>query len=122
MYYLDKEDREEYLRCIFNFDWNKFDWAKLSDDDLINVAGLIQKSKIPAYDEKYGDSKLCKCGHPYYRHFDTYDGMSPVGCKYCGNYKCQRFIPASVEYGWPSTVKEGDRIEDLMGDIKGENI
>ena len=27
--------------------------------------------------------RLCKCGHPYYRHFDTYAEMDPVGCKYC---------------------------------------
>lgn len=41
------------------------------------------------YDPKYGDNRICKCGHIYYRHFDTYDGMEPVGCKYCG---CQNFI------------------------------
>jgi len=35
------------------------------------------------FDPKFGDTKLCLCGHPYYRHFDTYDDMSPVGCKYC---------------------------------------
>lgn len=37
----------------------------------------------PEYDPDFGDDKQCKCGHIYYRHFDTYDGMSPVGCKYC---------------------------------------
>ena len=46
------------------------------------------------YRADYGDDRDCKCGHPYYRHFDTYpqypteeypDGerMAPVGCKYC---------------------------------------
>ncbi len=35
------------------------------------------------YNPKFGDDKVCGCGHPYYRHFDTYDNMSPVGCKYC---------------------------------------
>lgn len=44
-----------------------------------------------AYDEKYGDDKLCKCGHPYYRHFDTYtENMEPIGCKYCS---CDNFNP-----------------------------
>lgn len=38
------------------------------------------------YNPDYGDDRICKCGHPYYRHFDTYEGMSPVGCKYCGCY------------------------------------
>lgn len=42
------------------------------------------------YDENYGDKKLCKCGHPYYRHFDTYDDMKNVGCKYCG-WQCKGF-------------------------------
>ena len=23
------------------------------------------------------------CQHPYYRHFDTYEDMAPIGCKYC---------------------------------------
>lgn len=35
------------------------------------------------YDKNYGDKKLCKCGHTYYRHFDTYEQMKAVGCKYC---------------------------------------
>lgn len=38
----------------------------------------------PAYDKAFGDDRLCHCGHAYYRHFDTYEGMRPVGCKYCG--------------------------------------
>ena len=38
---------------------------------------------VKHYNPKYGDDKLCKCGHPYYRHFDTWDNMNPVGCKYC---------------------------------------
>lgn len=35
------------------------------------------------YVEDFGDDKLCKCDHPYHRHFDSYDGMRHVGCKYC---------------------------------------
>jgi len=35
------------------------------------------------YNSKFGDDKKCECGHPYYRHFDTYDNMRAVGCKYC---------------------------------------
>lgn len=31
----------------------------------------------------------CKCSHPYERHFDSYEDMLPVGCKYCecGNFE-----------------------------------
>lgn len=43
------------------------------------------------YNPNYGDNKLCKCGHTYYRHFDSWEGMMPVGCKYCG---CDEFVLA----------------------------
>jgi hypothetical protein len=37
------------------------------------------------YNPKYGDDRICQCGHPYHRHFDSYsyENMRPVGCKYC---------------------------------------
>ncbi len=35
------------------------------------------------YNPNYGDDRTCICGHSYYRHFDTYEQMSAVGCKYC---------------------------------------
>jgi len=52
--------------------------------------------ECPVYDESFGNDKLCKCGHTYYRHFDTYEDMSPIGCKYCNCdkydlYKCNCF-------------------------------
>jgi len=40
------------------------------------------------YNPKYGDSKICVCGHTYERHFDGYEDMSDVGCKYC---QCHTF-------------------------------
>jgi len=40
------------------------------------------------YDPEYGDQKICECGHEYYRHFDSYDDMRDVGCKYCN---CNNF-------------------------------
>ena len=42
---------------------------------------------VRKYNPKYGDDRICICGHPYYRHFDTYDSMLLVGCKYCGCYE-----------------------------------
>jgi hypothetical protein len=47
---------------------------------------VIQKVIIE-YNPNYGDDRICECGHPYYRHFDTYENMEPVGCKYCGCYE-----------------------------------
>lgn len=38
---------------------------------------------LHAYDPAFGDNRMCSCGHPYHRHFDSYDEMAPVGCKYC---------------------------------------
>jgi hypothetical protein len=37
----------------------------------------------PVYDKTFGDDRVCKCSHPYYRHYDGYDDNAPVGCKYC---------------------------------------
>lgn len=44
---------------------------------------LIEVIEVRKYNPSYGDDRLCKCGHPYYRHFDSYDDNEPVGCKYC---------------------------------------
>jgi hypothetical protein len=38
------------------------------------------------YNIKYGDDRVCECGHVYYRHFDSYDDNFPCGCKYCFCY------------------------------------
>jgi len=45
------------------------------------------------YNPKYGDDRICKCGHSYYRHFDTYEDMGNVGCKYCD---CYEFIEKDI--------------------------
>ena len=47
---------------------------------------LIEIVEVRKYNPSYGDDRLCKCGHPYYRHFDSYDDNAPVGCKYCDCY------------------------------------
>lgn len=38
------------------------------------------------YNPNYGDDRMCKCGHSYYRHFDSYEQMEAIGCKYCECY------------------------------------
>jgi hypothetical protein len=40
------------------------------------------------------DTNICICGHTYHRHFDTYDDMRPIGCKYCG---CHCFVKDSKD-------------------------
>ena len=41
------------------------------------------------YNPKFGNDKECVCGHPYHRHFDSYEDDEDVGCKYC---RCSTFI------------------------------
>lgn len=53
---------------------------------IFGIIDLGNEKKVPMYDDMYGDNKECLCGHPYYRHFDTYDNMDPVGCKYCSHW------------------------------------
>lgn len=44
------------------------------------------------YNPNYGDDRLCVCGHPYHRHFDPYENMENVGCKYRGSCGCEGFV------------------------------
>jgi len=50
--------------------------------------------KVRSYNKRYGDDRLCKCGHPYYRHFDSHEDMLDVGCKYC---RCFEFVEAQPD-------------------------
>ena len=66
-------------------------YRKAGKDDpyreiVLEVIGVLKE-----YNPDYGDDRLCECGHAYYRHFDSWEGMAPVGCKYC---KCDEFVPA----------------------------
>lgn len=44
---------------------------------------IIKMVETKHYNPNYGDNRLCVCGHPYYRHFDTYEDMEACCCKYC---------------------------------------
>jgi len=64
------------------------------------IATIIFEAADPrlAYDPEFGDERVCRCLHPYRRHFDSYDHMLNVmlnvGCKYCG---CEAFVETSCE-------------------------
>lgn len=60
------------------------------------VYEYVEKNIEKRYNPNYGDDRMCVCGHPYYRHFDSYDNMEAVGCKYCG---CQKFIEKKENEG-----------------------
>ena len=53
----------------------------------IETMGFEVVEAVLLYDPEYGDDVECECGHPYRRHFDTYEDMAPVGCKYCHGYE-----------------------------------
>lgn len=48
-----------------------------------------------AWDPNRDQQQRCVCGHTYERHFDSYEDMAPVGCKYCGS-DCEMFRPAVI--------------------------
>ena len=57
--------------------------------ELRSLASEFIKDTDYKYDSEFGDLRFCQCGHYYYRHFDTYEDMAAVGCKYC---HCQKFV------------------------------
>jgi hypothetical protein len=64
----------------------------METDDGWLVTGVVGAGARAKYDAQFGDERECArvgCHHPYYRHFDTYEQMRPVGCKYC---LCDEFL------------------------------
>jgi hypothetical protein len=57
-----------------------------NDEDSVEPPYLEVACIEKKYNPNFGDNKKCKCGHAYYRHFDTYEQMEAVGCKYCDCY------------------------------------
>lgn len=51
---------------------------------------IVRKIVAKEWNPQYDQDRECECGHPYYRHFDTYEEMAPIGCKYC---PCFFFVP-----------------------------
>jgi hypothetical protein len=56
---------------------------------------------VARYDPEHDQEEMCKCGHPYRRHFDSYEDNAPVGCKYC---LCTEFEPDPVGEKHPTRV------------------
>lgn len=54
--------------------------------DLRRIGDIVTgiQSKIDRlWDENHDQNAKCECGHIYNRHFDGYEDMAAVGCKYC---------------------------------------
>jgi hypothetical protein len=76
-FYLTSEQKEELLNKINN--GSHAECQEIAKELLIGIN--ICGDRV--YDSEFGDEKKCSCGHSYYRHFDSHDGMRPIGCKYC---------------------------------------
>jgi hypothetical protein len=54
----------------------------------------IRITKFRKWNPKYNQEAECVCGDPYHRHFDSYEGMDPIGCKDC---EWLTFEPKNIE-------------------------
>lgn len=62
---------------------------------MTNEKPYIEKKTIVTtvhFNPNFGDDRICECSHVYDRHFDSYDDMSPVGCKYCQCWEFKELI------------------------------
>ena len=82
---LVSDSGQEYL--VSEEDYSKAP-MEAKADLFLRLMAALEELKKTEYDTAFGDDKVCKCGHAYYRHFDTYEDMRPIGCKYC---PCDKF-------------------------------
>ena len=64
------------------------------------------------YNPDYGDERICKCGHHYYRHFDSYEENVACGCKYC---RCFTFEEAAFQKEEVSLTAENVEMTNHIG-------
>ena len=94
---------------------DEFHYALEAMRNIVDTAIRKTNPAAPAlglYDPKFGDDRVCNCGHTYRRHFDTYDDMRPVGCKYCG---CQKFAESPAP-----AAKKCECGKSYLPDTKGK--
>lgn len=73
----------------------------LRHDGILEVTVILADDENPpSYDPNFGNDIMCQCGHVYRRHFDTYDNMAPVGCKYCIPLYCPEFSKRVIDPAW----------------------
>lgn len=78
--------------CEIKNKWGRKIKAKLISTPNSPYLEYEYKEIIRKYNPKYGDDRVCICGHTYYRHFDSWEDMADCGCKYCG---CNNFVEAT---------------------------
>jgi len=72
----------------------------------------VNVEKISLYNPKYGDERVCQCGHPYRRHFDPYEHNEAVGCKYCD---CMEFVEAKA-----TDIIPREKLAEIGADIRNK--
>jgi len=108
---------EERLTGLLNYD-DLDSWLNASQLTVIkalrDTARVLKDNGAPAYDPEYGDRKICECGHEYNRHFDSYEDMAPMGCKYCFCYGFRlRQEEKSTMDGYAEALKMDREIEKI---------
>lgn len=71
---------------------------------------ITRMVEVHSYNPNFGDEKECQCGHQYHRHFDSYEDMEPVGCKYCG---CCEFVER--------TEQSDKLVDDILEELNSLN-
>lgn len=80
---ISKETYEQIKKLIEEYE-NKSTNINNEEPPYLEIASILIEFK---YNTNYGDNRICECGHPYYRHFDTYEEMYACGCKYCNCFE-----------------------------------
>ena len=83
-----KVETEEDIDHVHLTDYEKV----IENKDLSQNEPYLRTVKIREnmeYNPDYGDKRICICGDPYHRHFDSYEDMAAIGCKYC---PCVHFV------------------------------
>ena len=62
---------------------------------IIKIRKVVEREKL--YNPRYGDDRVCICGHNYHRHFDGYENNRAVGCKYCECYDFKEAPPMPID-------------------------
>jgi len=89
---LTEETYLEMKRLVKEYEDRKLDSSNADTEQPYLYSANIETER--QYNPKYGNDRICKCGHPYHRHFDNYEEMEAVGCKYC---QCWEFEKAKVK-------------------------
>lgn len=54
----------------------------------VHLENYVKENMVGLWNPNHDQEAECRCGHPYHRHFDSYENMYPIGCKYC---ECDTF-------------------------------